>query len=919
MMMVRVQLLVAAAGLAVLSTLPVSAQMDDAVPGSPVKPVLVNLQVVVADDGDEQGLARILDLIENAGWRTTVYFSGEYAPVHPEVVKSVDSRGHQLGVFGWTAREEWAALSYDEQLDLLRLAFASVRRAAEADRPEYVADFLAEKQNVDTFRVLEELSIRSSSGFRAARGVARPFHTRYGFVGIPISAASGSDGVASATPLVDKEVLERLHESAEKWGDLLVSRFDQSTVSHEPVVCVVHAGVTGENLGYLAALERFLQHVASHNGTVVLTDDIKSLANPYIENMTVTGPTTASPGETVALTVTYTSTCWCPHYYFKSYGRPQGEWWNDWWGDLTDWVEKNAQVFFPYYGTHTFSVPIAVPNTSCTYLVRVVGRAAHSSYNAWPTPFLYEAIAHWSIEVEGTEVDVTGGLSFYEPESGEERIPQLVFARGGDQPRFEASGGNPSAVTVAITDSKGREVADLCIPISGAGPWSVEWDWSSPSWSGSNEIPIGLYRARFTVEDVGGHTSAEERSFYVVFNPAEVAGPNRFAHDETGVWFGAYEFAVGDWFHGTDKARTYALHPDDNRIFGRAIQAAVGHTSAWEAGHAVYEVEQGMFQYDLNWHANDVIDLLGETHAQCADDAAMLSALFRAIGIPAHPATGDANLVMAGWTFDTWVEALVDGPDGTRWYFFHPHEGLPVVTRSSAGSYSVASKEENDVVIMADASWSAAQVRDDLRDLEFRYFTYDSEGSIVPSSQGAGRPLAEFDFAQPWIVNLSEAYWGVPHEDPPIPEDPPVVAIALDEPAYAAGDTMHGTVTLWNPSTSDLSGEVALTVVGDVLESMLWPDVLLCEYSIAVTVTAGSSTSLAFDCPLPGDAGSHLVYTAVAVWQGERAATTFEVETSYEPALSVPTSVAQFDPFIVAVSVTNLGGGTLVGLTGTLV
>ena len=375
---------------------------------------------------------------------------------------------------------------------------------------------------------------------------------------------------------------------------------------------------------------------------------------------------------------------------------------------------------------------------------------------------------------------------------------------------------------------------------------------------------------------------------------------------------GTSQQVVHLWLRSQKKARAE---------FVLAIEAATGSSSAWEAAGKLYDKEMGLFAFDDHWHGNDVLHLLGETEAQCADDAAMLSAMMRAVGIPAHPVTSDLNQVAFGgmWSFDTWAEALAPGSQGTAWYVYHPHEGWGRQTRHEAAGHNVSRKSNVDVIIMSGPNWTASEVRDRAVDLEFRYFTYDGSGNIVPCSQGAGRPLAEFDFAQPWIVDLSEPYWGVPHEDPPVPEDPPLVTIELDELTYTAGDTMHGTVTVSNPSTSDVSGEVALTVVGDVLESMLWPDVLLCEYSIAVTVTAGSSTSLAFDCPLPGDAGSHLVYTAVAVWQGERAATTFEVETSYEVALSAPTSAAQFDPFIAAVTVTNLSGGTVSGLTGTLV
>ena len=144
----------------------------------------------------------------------------------------------------------------------------------------------------------------------------------------------------------------------------------------------------------------------------------------------------------------------------------------------------------------------------------------------------------------------------------------------------------------------------------------------------------------------------------VIFNPADVGGPDRFSFNETGVWFGAG--------FNASRALVYHLHPDDARVFQKARVAAEGQTDPQQAAIKVAAAEESLFGYSLNYHSNDVLEMLTSfNEAQCADDANILTSMLRAIGIPAHPATADAALETkaANWTFDTWTEFLV--PNGT--------------------------------------------------------------------------------------------------------------------------------------------------------------------------------------------------------------------------------------------------------------
>lgn len=76
--------------------------------------------------------------------------------------------------------------------------------------------------------------------------------------------------------------------------------------------------------------------------------------------------------------------------------------------------------------------------------------------------------------------------------------------------------------------------------------------------------------------------------------------------------------------------------------------------------------------------------------AQCADEANFLTAMLRAVGIPAHPVTADADIETgnADWAFDTWTEFLVMRNGRPEWMTLHPHEypGDPARTRAWMGS-----------------------------------------------------------------------------------------------------------------------------------------------------------------------------------------------------------------------------------------
>ena len=405
-------------------------------------------------------------------------------------------------------------------------------------------------------------------------------------------------------------------------------------------------------------------------------------------------------------------------------------------------------------------------------------------------------------------VTVEGGEPFFIAEAGEQAIGAPVFPRGkglGPQIKVQACcSKNVKAQVLGVGDVV---VADVPLVEQFPGYYTGQWDWQSKSgWTVPDDIPVGLYSVKVT-SDCG--EPARRADFYVIFNPADVNGPGRFSFNETGIWFGT-------GFNNA-KSLSYALHPDDGRVFKKAITAASGETDPLSAATKVSDAEEALFSYSLNYHTDDVIKmLLLFTEAQCADDANVLTAMLRSIGIPAHPATADAALETgdASWTFDTWVEFLVPTANGTEWLILHPHE-YPNMSPAKRGDFGatqgVATKGFNDLVIMADEGWIAAEI-----------------GSIAVQfdRNSCDEPLQQHVFVRSWLDDLCEAgYWNPNHWDcggsNAASSIRPEVRFDSEEASF--GGPLSGRVLL-PAGASPLPRELSFELLSDVAESRLFPD-----------------------------------------------------------------------------------------------
>ena len=437
-------------------------------------------------------------------------------------------------------------------------------------------------------------------------------------------------------------------------------------------------------------------------------------------------------------------------------------------------------------------------------------------------------------------IEVLGGEPFFLPESGEQPIDGAVFPRGrGAGPVIAVQACCQKKVRATLSDPNGADVGEVPLTELFPGYLTGTWDWHSVSgWTVPNGIPVGAYTVRVTTE------CAQEpatKKFYVIFNPADVNGPPRFSFNETGIWFGSPP-------QNLSRALAYQLHPDDWRVFSKAITAAKGEVDPLKAAQKVETAEQALFAYSLNYQTDDVLDMLANfNQAQCADDANVLVAMLRSIGIPSHPTTADAALETgaANWTFDTWVEFLVPGNNGPQWLIFHPHQypTLAAKTRSDFGAnQSVATKADNDLVIFANENWVWNEVSDNNPDVTY-------------TRSSCREPNQNHTFHAAWLEDLCEqGYWNPNHWD--------CAGIRTRSRSLRAewrlerreapfGGVLSGRLIVKNTGYDWVGGPLLIELVGDLPESKAFPDSKLATMRTDIALEPGKEVTIPFELKVP--------------------------------------------------------------------
>lgn len=117
----------------------------------------------------KEGLPMLLDLYDKYGVKATFFYIANFAKQHPEIIKIVQQRGHEIACHGLTHRHDKAfdVMSYEEQLEHLTTA----KKILEDIAGEEVVSFRAPalRVNFDTPKALIEAGFKYDSSVAPQR------------------------------------------------------------------------------------------------------------------------------------------------------------------------------------------------------------------------------------------------------------------------------------------------------------------------------------------------------------------------------------------------------------------------------------------------------------------------------------------------------------------------------------------------------------------------------------------------------------------------------------------------------------------------------------------------------------------------------------------------------------------------------
>jgi polysaccharide deacetylase family protein (PEP-CTERM system associated) len=127
----------------------------------------------------ERNTARLLDLFDEAGARTTCFVLGWVAERHPAIVKAIAARGHELASHGY-----WHRLVYEQTPEEFRDDVRRSKRIIEDQAGAGVAGYRAPSFSI-TRRSLWALDVLIEEGYGYDASVFPVHHDRYGIPSAP--------------------------------------------------------------------------------------------------------------------------------------------------------------------------------------------------------------------------------------------------------------------------------------------------------------------------------------------------------------------------------------------------------------------------------------------------------------------------------------------------------------------------------------------------------------------------------------------------------------------------------------------------------------------------------------------------------------------------------------------------------------
>ena len=291
--------------LVLVAIMPGASQSSD---GPVIIDLMIDAQNFSSEDqafNSERAIEAITDLIIEKNLSATIFSAQDIlkTEVDLDITRIGLKPGIELAMSGNNTGEKISELSYADQKASLELSKKYVENAKICGQNDVtVYGFMPQSfdQNVDTYRILDEMGIKYNAGFQAGliyehghENDVWPYAVEgYKFYAVPVSSYIIS---GEKTPLRDSYFQENGMD-ADQWYEALASKFDEVQGKDEPLVISLTTSVSGSG-DYLDALDKFTDYAINRNGSFVTTTQLLEMAQTGIRDASaLKSATNASAG-----------------------------------------------------------------------------------------------------------------------------------------------------------------------------------------------------------------------------------------------------------------------------------------------------------------------------------------------------------------------------------------------------------------------------------------------------------------------------------------------------------------------------------------------------------------------------------------------------------------------------------------------
>ena len=260
--------------------------------GTVIVNVMIDVNSFSSPTPDQENLTHnsLINLTNALGAKrlnATYYLSGESIPVERLYLTYLgESPRRELAMGSMKFDEKLGSMSSSKQKDQLEKMKSYVKAChvcggktiePRGFKPQSLS------QNNATYQALAEIGIIYDAGFIAGL-LYYPGHERdtwpyliepYGIYAVPISSYNFSGEPAI---LSDRYAKEKRGLNSSQWYELLVGKFNESSENEEPMVAVFDNLISGVDMEYFEAYERFLDYATARNATFVTTMELVNMS-----------------------------------------------------------------------------------------------------------------------------------------------------------------------------------------------------------------------------------------------------------------------------------------------------------------------------------------------------------------------------------------------------------------------------------------------------------------------------------------------------------------------------------------------------------------------------------------------------------------------------------------------------------------